>query len=183
MKLPHRRQFLHLAAGAAALPAVSRIAWAQAYPTRPVRIVVGFAPGGAERHQRAPHRPMAVGAARPAFHHRQPTRRQRQYRHGVGRAITAGRLYARHGRAEQRGQRDPLRESPFHFPPRHRAGRSHQPQCSSHGGASVGSRHDWPRPDRLRQGQSEQAQYGVARKRDRAPYGGRVVQDDDRRTT
>ena len=38
MKLPRRRQFLHLAAGAAALPAVSRIAWAQAYPTRPVRI-------------------------------------------------------------------------------------------------------------------------------------------------
>src|SRR5215813_13059663 len=47
MKLPHRRQFLHLAASTAALPAVPRIAWAQAYPTRPVRIVVGFAPGGA----------------------------------------------------------------------------------------------------------------------------------------
>jgi tripartite-type tricarboxylate transporter receptor subunit TctC len=46
MKLP-RRQFLHLAAGAAALPAVSSIARAQAYPTRPVRIVVGFAAGGA----------------------------------------------------------------------------------------------------------------------------------------
>src|SRR5262249_31845082 len=47
MKLPHRRQFLHLAAGAAALPAASRIARAQAYPTRPVRIVVGFPAGGA----------------------------------------------------------------------------------------------------------------------------------------
>src|SRR5499433_2664865 len=46
MKLP-RRQFLHLAAGAAALPAVSHFAWAQAYPTRPVRIVVTTAPGSA----------------------------------------------------------------------------------------------------------------------------------------
>jgi tripartite-type tricarboxylate transporter receptor subunit TctC len=45
MKLP-RRQFLHLAAGAAALPAVSRVALAQAYPTRPVRIIVSFAAGG-----------------------------------------------------------------------------------------------------------------------------------------
>jgi tripartite-type tricarboxylate transporter receptor subunit TctC len=41
-----RRQFLHLAAGAAALPTVSRIAEAQTYPTRPVRIIVGFAAGG-----------------------------------------------------------------------------------------------------------------------------------------
>jgi hypothetical protein len=41
-----RRIFLHLAAGAAALPAVSRVAQAQAYPSRPVRIVVGFPPAG-----------------------------------------------------------------------------------------------------------------------------------------
>jgi len=45
MKLP-RRNFLHLAAGAAALPAVSRFAWAQIYPSRPVRLVVGAPAGG-----------------------------------------------------------------------------------------------------------------------------------------
>jgi tripartite-type tricarboxylate transporter receptor subunit TctC len=45
MKLP-RRKILHLAAGAVALPALSRLAWAQAYPTRPVHIVVGFTAGG-----------------------------------------------------------------------------------------------------------------------------------------
>src|SRR5215813_9161768 len=44
MKL-HRRTFLHLA-GAATVPALSRLAWAQAYPSRPVHILVGFAPGG-----------------------------------------------------------------------------------------------------------------------------------------
>ena len=46
MKLPHRRRFLHLAAGTVALPAISRIAMAQAYPTRPARLIVGYPPGG-----------------------------------------------------------------------------------------------------------------------------------------
>ena len=45
MKLP-RRNFLHLAAGAASVPAVPRFAFAQAYPTRPVRLIAPFAPGG-----------------------------------------------------------------------------------------------------------------------------------------
>jgi tripartite-type tricarboxylate transporter receptor subunit TctC len=45
MKFP-RRQFLHLAAGTAALSATSRIAWSQTYPTRPVRLIVGYPPGG-----------------------------------------------------------------------------------------------------------------------------------------
>jgi tripartite-type tricarboxylate transporter receptor subunit TctC len=46
VKLP-RRKFLHLTAGASALTAASRIAWAQTYPTRPVRLIVGFTAGGA----------------------------------------------------------------------------------------------------------------------------------------
>jgi tripartite-type tricarboxylate transporter receptor subunit TctC len=45
MKLP-RRNFLHMLAGAAALSALSRFAWAQAYPTRPVRLIVPFPAGG-----------------------------------------------------------------------------------------------------------------------------------------
>jgi tripartite-type tricarboxylate transporter receptor subunit TctC len=48
MKLPHRRRFFHLAAGAAALPAVSQIARAETYPTRPVRLIVGFPAGGTD---------------------------------------------------------------------------------------------------------------------------------------
>lgn len=45
MKLP-RRNFLHLAAGAAAFPALSRVAWAQTYPTKPLRLILGYPPGG-----------------------------------------------------------------------------------------------------------------------------------------
>ena len=70
MKLP-RRTFLHLAAGAAALPAVSRIAWAQTYPTRPVRVIVGFGRRRG-RYRRARARTGAVGAARPAIRRREP---------------------------------------------------------------------------------------------------------------
>jgi tripartite-type tricarboxylate transporter receptor subunit TctC len=46
MQVPHRRKFLHLAAGATALTAASRTGWAQAYPTRPVRLIVPFPPAG-----------------------------------------------------------------------------------------------------------------------------------------
>ena len=46
MKLPHRRHFLHVAAGAVVLPAVPRVARGQTYPTRAVRLIVGFPASG-----------------------------------------------------------------------------------------------------------------------------------------
>jgi len=60
MKLP-RRKFLHLAAGAVALPTLPRFAWAEAYPTRPVRLIVPVAPGGAAAW------PLAAGAQQAAM--------------------------------------------------------------------------------------------------------------------
>ena len=180
MKLP-RRQFLHLAAGAAALPAVSRIAWAQAYPTRPVRIDRRLCRRRRDRHRRAPDRAMAVGAARPAIRHREPAGRRQQYRHRGGRACAAGRLHAAPGRCGERDQRDALRQAQFQFHPRHRAGRGHHPRALRHGGESIGSGQDGSRVHRLRQGQSGQDQHGVGRQRQHAPCGRRAVQDDDRR--
>ena len=78
MKLPHR-DFLHLAAGAAALPVVSRIAWAQAYPTRPVRWIVGFAPGGSsDIHARLIAQWLSERLW-PTIHYREPARGRHQY--------------------------------------------------------------------------------------------------------
>jgi hypothetical protein len=92
MKLP-RRNFLHLAAGAAALPAVSRIASAQAYPSRPVRIIVPFAPAGSTDIVAR----LIVGAARQADHRRQSAGRRRQYWNRNRCESAAGWLHAPHG--------------------------------------------------------------------------------------
>ena len=169
MKLP-RRQFLHLAAGAAALPAVSRFAWAQAYPTRPVRIIVGFAARRRDRHPRAPDRAMAVGAARPAIHHREPAGRRQQHGHRSGREGTAGRLHASHGQSRRtRSTRRSTRSSISISSATSRRSRA-SPRAPCHGGQSIGSGKDGPRVHRLRQSQSRQDQHGVGRQRDQQPH-------------
>jgi tripartite-type tricarboxylate transporter receptor subunit TctC len=90
---PPRRNFLHLAAGAAALPALSRFAWGQAYPTRPVRIIVGAtAGGGFDISARLMGQWLSERLGQP-FVIENPARSCQQYRHRGGRAGAAGRIY------------------------------------------------------------------------------------------
>jgi tripartite-type tricarboxylate transporter receptor subunit TctC len=92
MKCP-RRRFLHLVAGAAALPTISGIAKGQTYPAKPVRIVVGFPPGGvSDVHARLTAQ--WLRAARPIIYYREPGGRGGHNCRGVGCACTGGRLYA-----------------------------------------------------------------------------------------
>jgi hypothetical protein len=88
MRLP-RRQFLHLAAGAAALPALSRFAWGQAYPTRPVRLIVTTPAGGSPDIIARLIGQWLSERLGTADRRRQPVWRQRQYRHGNRRKSAA----------------------------------------------------------------------------------------------
>ena len=107
MKLP-RRHFLHLAAGAAALPAASRFAWAQAYPTRSVRIIAATGPGGApDILARLLGQWLSERLGQQFVTENRAGWRQ-HLRHRSGRARTAGRLYAPPGRRDGVDQRDAL---------------------------------------------------------------------------
>ena len=113
MKLA-RRQFLCLVAGAAALPVVSHVATAQAYPSRSVRIVVHLPPAAAATSSRA-CLDNGFGTARPAIHHRQPARCRGNHRHRS--RHTRGRrwLYAAANRNVQRHQRGRLQQAQLQF--------------------------------------------------------------------
>jgi hypothetical protein len=110
MRLPHRRQFLHPAAGAAALPAVSRIAWGQGYPSRPVHWITGFSAGSVATSLRASRRNGCPSAS--ANNSRgESARRTRQISplRPTGTRSCSWCL--------ERHQRDPLRKTHFQFRP------------------------------------------------------------------
>src|SRR5580700_11175932 len=104
MKLP-RRKFLHLAAGATALPALPRMASADTYPSRPVHMIVGFPASNASD---IIARLIAQSLS---------DRLGQQYRHRDGRASGSGRLYASSSRPTSTDQRDALPEPQLQFHP------------------------------------------------------------------
>ena len=141
MKLPHRRQFLQLAAGAAALPAVSRIALAQTYPTRPVRWIVGFpAGGGSDVIARLMGQWLSERLGQPFVIDNRPGAGTNIATEVVVRAPPDG--YTLLQAPCGCDQRDALQQAQFQFHPRHCAGCGHHPLDLRHGGTSVVSGQD-----------------------------------------
>ena len=124
--------------------------------------------GWRHRHRCAPDRSMAVGAARPAIHRREPAGRRRQYRHRGGRACarpTATRSCWPLGRT--RSMRHSTTSSISISSATSRRSRASCRVAQCHGGQSIGSGQDGSRVHRLRQGQSGQDQHGIGRHRQR----------------
>ena len=170
MKLP-RRQFLHLAAGAVALPAVSRVARAQAYPTRPVRIIVGFAAGGVgDIMARLVGQSLSERLGQPFIIENRP---------GAGSNIAAEALCVQRRTAirsslsvgRTRSTRLSTINSISFFSATSRRSRA----SAAHGCQSIASGQDGSRVCRLIQGQSQQDQFCVGWQRKSLASNGRAV--------
>ena len=138
MKLPHRRHVLHLAAGAAALPALSRVARAQAYPTRPVRLIVSIAPGGgSDITARLIGQWLSERLGQPFIIDNRPGGGGNIGTEAVVRAPADG--YTLLMVSTTHATNAALRQTQFRSHPRHCADRGRLPRCLRHGGAPVGS--------------------------------------------
>jgi len=151
MKLP-RRQFLHLAAGAAALPAVARTARAQAYPTRPVRIIVGFPPGQTgDISARLLGQWLSDRLGQPFVIENRPGASSSIATELVVHAPPDGYTLLWVVTSNY-NQRDTQNQSSLQFHPRHRTGCEHHPLYPRRGSEPLGSSQNRPRTYRLRQG-------------------------------
>ena len=178
MKLP-RRNFLHLAAGAAAVPAASHIAWAQAYPARPVRWIVGFPSGGGnDMVARLMGQWLSERLGQPFVIESRP---------GAA-AISPPRQWCVPPRMDTRcclcpeqplSMRRSTKSSISISSATSRPWRASS-VCPMHGGTSIDVGQDGSRVHCLCQGQSGQDQHGVARRRYLASSRRRAVQDDGR---
>ena len=176
-----RREFLRRAAAAVAAPALPSMAWAQTYPTRPVRMIVGFAAGGAaDILARLMGQWLSERLGQPFVIENRPGAGTNIATEAVVSAPPDGYtlLLVSASNAINATLYDKLN---FNFirdiaPV---AGIIRAAQC--HGGESIGSGQDGSRVHRLCQGQSGQDQHGVGRHREPAPCVRRAVQDDDRR--
>ena len=180
MKKFQRRQFLQLAAGAAALPLASGSASAQAYPSRPVRLVIGYTPGGsADLTARLMGQWLSERLGQSFVIENRPGGGTNIATEPVLRAAPDGYtlLLVAPANAINATLYDKLQ---FRFPARDRAGRGHHSIPQRRGGASLAADQDDPGIDRLCQGQSWQTQHGVVRQRFDDPHVGRTVQDADR---
>ena len=118
-----RRQLLHLVAGAAALPAVSRFALALDYPTRPIHAIVGYPPGsGPDIEARLIGQWLSERLGQPFIVENRPGAASNLATEAVVHAPPR-RLHAPPGRVREREQCHTLRQAQFQFHPRHRAGR------------------------------------------------------------
>jgi hypothetical protein len=138
MKLA-RRQLMHFAAGVAAFPAASRIARAQTYPSRPVRIIVGAAPGGSQDiAARLIGQWLSERLGR-QFIVENRTGGGRRCRDRGGREGSSRRIHAALGRPAECDRCDTLREAQFRLSSRYCAGREHGQRPLCHDGASIAS--------------------------------------------
>jgi Tripartite tricarboxylate transporter family receptor len=175
-----RRKFLRLTAGAVAFPAVSRIATAQTYPTRPVRLIVPVAAGGGlDIVARLVGQWLSERLGQPFIIENRPGAGANIGTEAVVRAspdgytlltVSSPELYQRHATTGS------ISTSSMTLCPSQAC-----PPTFSHGGKSIGSGQDRSRVHRLCQGQSGQDQYGVGWIGERDPYDRRAFQDDGRR--